>query len=261
MNISRNTKEVYPPQLLAQRLNNRAADCIEVGQYEVAAATLIKALKLSERPTPRSAPRIGQESDEDDMVLTDTSCDCHYCSLDYCMTYSQQHNDSVSSEDQQQHQCLDCSPCGEGGYIYQQPIRVNPRAIEEGHCMGIVLPLILTFNLALAHHLSALQAPKISRAKLQRVLRLYELAYRWQMEEEDAQVDSIRFTMIIANNLSEIHRAVSNHDKHQKCLQHLLSTLMFVVDCHENERNAMDMDGFLRNTSELILHSRCAGAA
>lgn len=149
----------------------------------------------------------------------------------------------------------------DGGYVYKQPIRVSPQTMEEGHSMGVVLPLILTFNLALAHHLDAIECDEIDRSKLQRVLRLYELAYRWQVEEQDVQSESLRFTMVIANNLGEIHRVVSNHEKHQKCLEHLLSTLMFLVDCRDVDGNVMDMDGFLRNTAELILHGRCAGAA
>ncbi len=244
---------MYPQQLLAQNLNNRAAHCIEIGQYDVAVNNLVKALKLVGQP---------RRDHGDEISSTDVenyTCPCQYCSLDYCMTHSQQtarQSQSISND----YDCKSDSTYG-GGYVYRQPIRVAPQTMDHGHSMILVLPLILTFNLALAHHLNAIDNQCIDRSKLQRVLRLYELAYRWQIEEEDIQTESLRFTMVIANNLGEIHRLVSNHEKHQKCLEHLLSTLMFMVDCHEMESNVMDMDGFLRNTAELMLHSRCAGAA
>lgn len=264
-----NSSEIYPHQLLAQKLNNRAAECIEVGQYSMAIGNLVRALKISEEAA--GSMDVDNE-DEDNETQSPPCCSCQFCCLDYCMTYSQQvsrqSETSSCTSDDGKNEC--------GGYVYQRPIRVSPQTMTEGHSMGSVLPLILTFNLALAHHLAALPSNAThdvaDKAKLQRVLRLYELAYRWQFEEESIQAESLRFTIVIANNLGEIHRAVSNRDKHQKCLEHLLSTLMFMVDCHQtstdgassltgNITNTMDMDGFLRNTSELILHSRCAGAA
>lgn len=247
-------QESYPRQLLAQKLNNRAAQCIEEGQYQNAIGNLVRALKLSEQSSMQF-----EENGISCMETEQSACSCQFCSLDYCMTYCQQvsRTSATSMSDAEKN---DNSGTGGGGYVYQQPIRVCPQTMEGGHSMGSVLPLILTFNLALSHHLEALATQSFARSKLQRVLRLYELAYRWQIEEESVQAESLRFTMVIANNLGEIHRAVSNRDKHQKCLEHLLSTLMFMVDCHETE-NTMDMDGFLRNTSELMLHSHCAGAA
>jgi hypothetical protein len=44
------------------------------------------------------------------------------------------------------------------------------------------------------------------------------------------------------------------------CLQHLLSTMMFMIDCQLPVRS-LELEGFFRNTSQLILHNNCAGAA
>merc|ERR1712232_1009530 len=41
--------------------------------------------------------------------------------------------------------------------LYRTPIRIPKRSIREGHNMGRTLFLIVTFNLALAHHLKALK--------------------------------------------------------------------------------------------------------
>jgi hypothetical protein len=42
------------------------------------------------------------------------------------------------------------------------------------------------------------------------------------------------FTMITAINLGEIHHAIKNDSKYQKCMQHLLSTMMFVFNWPNN---------------------------
>jgi hypothetical protein len=226
------------PSLLAQKLNSDAAFCIETGRYDRAIFNLVEALKLSEQ------------------VVCNSTCTCQHCSLDGCLTFSQKvpgferrsSSQSVTSE-------------SENGYIYRRPIVVPPQAMQKGHSGVLILPLIITFNLALAHHLSSIEEKQLDRKRLKKVMRLYELAHGWQLEEDNEQFDCIRFTMIISNNLGEIHRAVNNRSKYVMCLQHLLSTMMFmVVDCHQTD-DSLELDGFLRNTSPLILQGRCAAAA
>lgn len=184
-----------------------------------------------------------------------------------------------------------------GGYIYRRPIRIRC----EGHAMGSTLYLIMTFNLALAHHLQTVRtyANNIEgRAKeVNRTLVLYELTYKWQLkllcarDKSNASsknsstrreqspppctaVTSIRFNMMIRNNLSQIHRLVGNHSKHKRCLEHLLSTVMVVteyksrtslnrvVSNNTKDPRHMELDGFLQNTTALILREgHCANAA
>ena len=108
----------------------------------------------------------------------------------------------------------------------------------------------------MAHHLSAIQQ-QLCRRRLQKALQLYELAHQLQLEEG---ICSPRATLIVANNVGEIHRAVGNHVKHAKCLQHLLSTMMYMIDCRI-PASSIELEGFFRNTSQLILHNNCAGAA
>lgn len=194
-------------------------------------------------------------------------------------------------------QCIDDNNDNDngGGYIYRRPIRV----CCEGHAMGSTLYLIVTFNLALAHHLQTVSsyADNVEgRAKdVNRTLVLYELTYKWQLKllcardkskeastrNEGASqppsctaVTSIRFNMMIRNNLSQIHRLVGNHSKHKRCLEHLLSTVMVVteyksrtimnrvVSNNTKDPRHMELDGFLQNTTSLILRQgHCANAA
>ena len=118
---------------------------------------------------------------------------------------------------------------------------------------------------------------------------------------------SLRFDMIVCNNLGQIHRMTNNYSKQEKCFQHLLSILMFVVDWQRGQGNSsedlndttvsdnypppqdsseesndnctqqddappqrqstkrkrtfMNLDGFWRNTSPVLLKDDCAKAA
>jgi hypothetical protein len=54
--------------------------------------------------------------------------------------------------------------------------------MQAGHNMGSTLPMIITFNLPLAYHLTPIEEEgPINRDSLQNILQLYELAYRWQL--------------------------------------------------------------------------------
>jgi hypothetical protein len=252
-------RETYPALGMAQELNNRAAQYMETGKYNLAMEVLVVAIKLNE---PSNSVNPTQNA----------TCPCQYCSLDYCMRYSQETiRYDRPSADQDHH--AEAS----GGYLYRLPIRISPQSLSSGHCMGMVLSLILTFNLALAHHLSLVnggcaneEKSTLSRSRLQHVLKLYELAHRLQLVEANPQFHSAQFTMVLLNNLGEIHRLVSNRDKHQKCIEHLLGTLMVLVDCHHQSSHVhssfgayqdMILDGFFRNICELILRDKCARAA
>jgi len=175
------------------------------------------------------------------------------------------------------------------GFVYRRPLLVPKICIEEGHYMGVSLSLIILYNLALAHHLegismtmtshsepdefSSWQPP--SRAKMQvlkQALQLYELAYSLHMDyiqrpdapptgKYNRNVGSLRFTMIISNNLGEIHRDAGNPTKHKMCLQHLLSAIMYMVDCNLVILDSSEMDGFYQNLSPIMLTDICAKAA
>jgi hypothetical protein len=240
--------EVHSPHILAQKLNEHAAFCIEVGYYERAIPVLVEALHLAE---------------EAHNNIEEDNCRCEDCSLESCMIFGQISLPQCATPTKK---CQSLSDESEDTFVYRQPIRLTPQSTQEGHNMASTLTMIITFNLALAYHLTAIEKGWINRDSLQKVLQLYELAYRWQLLEDDqgnAQVNSLSFTMILANNLGEIHRAVGNHTKYILCLQHLLSTaMMVVVDCNDREEeSAIQMDIFFRNTSQLILHDQCAAAA
>ena len=168
------------------------------------------------------------------------------------------------------------------GYLFENPIFVSRLSIEERHQMGTTLSLIVVFNLALAYHLSALQHYHLHHhqqanqeqqvhRRLGQAKHLYEVAYRLQgrvgHHNETLSSSSLRFMMIVSNNLGEIYRLMKDDIQHQRCLEHLLSMMMLVFNnCqfptgYTSVRDLNELEGFLRNTSRLILREQCANAA
>lgn len=272
-------------QVHARELNEQGAFCIDIGRYDRAIEVLIDALEVSESTNLDSS----------------VACRCGSCSLDSCMQYSHDYAQMIDCKPSNSKACSTDGGIAVGGFMYRQPIRIPPGAVEGGHIMGMTLPMILTFNLALAYHLNAIATGSLTRnsnnancrSHLEKILQLYELAYRWHVEEENqlakergspfVSLSGILFTMVVANNLAQIHFAVNNITKYYLCLQHLLSTMMFLVDCqqlshisttqyHQNHQDPattataakpsmMDLDGFLQNTSCLFLRAQAAAAA
>ena len=152
---------------------------------------------------------------------------------------------------------------GEERFLYRQPIITETKQPQQKVVVGRnTFKLIITLNFAMAHHLSAIESHDLCRKRLQQALHLYELAHQLQTHNG---ICSPQATMIIANNVGEIHRCVHNHSKHEMCLEHLLSTMMWMVDNHQttkhNANTSDEWDGFLRNASQLMLRNIAAGAA
>ena len=179
------------------------------------------------------------------------------------------------------------------GFVYNQPFLVPKSCIENNHYMGNNLSFIILFNLASAHHLKAIAI--IARARnggntttgagttdnnkstrnstrrlLQKTLQLYELAYQLIMSVSATGCSvsgSLRLTMIITNNLSEIHRIFGNSEKHHLCLQHLLCAIMYMVDSNIDNNvilTPQELDGFFCNVSPVMIGNRkdaCAQVA
>jgi len=178
--------------------------------------------------------------------------------------------------------------------VYSRPLLVNQQCIEDRHFMGITLSLIILFNLALAHHLLAIAelekkdntrtncSPPNNLKRLHQALRIYEFAYGLYQDykdqpfknnddEEGARstdyfhraAGNVKLTMIVSNNIGEIHRVVGDPLKHKRSLQHLLSLMMFVIDDKSDliVLDSKEMDGFYHNLIPIILDDVCAQVA
>lgn len=182
---------------------------------------------------------------------------------------------------------------GEEGYIYRKPIFVNERSIEEQHYMGTTLSIIVIFNLALLYHLQMIRRSNNNEnntsmitdddddddISYEKALRLYELAYELhivQLQQQEHkqpkcidnnnnnQAATYRFTMIISNNLSQIHRVTGDKTQKEQCLQHLLSIIVYAVESKfiDTVVQEKELNGFYDNVSPIMLQrSICARSA
>jgi len=205
---------------------------------------------------------------------TAKSCQCADCTLEACVEYSHglvkqsmhtlspskgttfedsDGNDSFSFGDQRQEEEEE----GDSSYLYRLPLLTHPNS--EGHSMGIVLPKIITFNLALAHQLKAVEDNDENRYKT--VVKLYQFVYTTEMKGRNKA--SLFIALVAANNLADIHRRLNNRSKHQQCLQFVLSVIMLIRYDVASKRDSLnvELEGFLRNVSHLILKATCAPVA
>jgi len=218
--------------------------------------------------------------------------------MDYCL------NNKVNGSESESSRSVAALDEKEGTwFVYNRPILVHEDCIEGMHFMGATLSIIILFNLALAHHLKAIASistmnintSEINKLLLQ-ALQLYELAYQLRVDiiqysdqheqqqqhhpssnnnnnsinnsQDISDTASLRLTMIIFNNLGDIHRITGNKRKHILCLQHLLSIIMYIVDSNiysntysstvggyydttPNSTKEM-MDGFHQNVSAIM---------
>ena len=266
--------DAYKPSLQAQMLNDEAALLIQQGAFHDAIPHLVQALRLYER-----------------VADAYVACTCQHCSLESCIARSKRHEQpaycmEISSADDDADDSDNDICYASGGYVYRQPIYCAPTFSHEGHHPGVTLMMIIIFNLALAHHLLSITYPQneeMCRDQLSKALQLYELFYQLQMERE---VFSTQAMLAVANNVAMVHRVVGNQSKYQMCLEHLMSCIMLVVeDVKSNAHvdtaddssstsqsrrrstnlctsfDSKEMQGFLSNTSKLVLRGQCASAA
>eukprot|EP00536_Pseudo-nitzschia_multiseries_P005583 jgi/Psemu1/12926/gm1.12926_g len=279
--------------LYAQKLNNNAAMCIEIGYYERAIQSLQGALKCSQKQSDESLRQV---------------CRCRECRVDGCTDFSADfasetagrackptisigdtagfdedessddefdyvrnrrnlsdkdissmarsishpkvqkvvrpdgHNsssegnnapwsikDEYCDEERKEHQDQE---------IYKRPIRVT----REGHPMGSSLLLVITFNLALAHHLEVTTTynhrsydPKVA----QKTLCFYQLTSTYEKKVlEDAtncwdSLSSVRLNTILKNNLHQLLYMVP--DECVQATHRLVSTILNAID-NETDR-------------------------
>jgi hypothetical protein len=151
--------------------------------------------------------------------------------------------------------CVKLTSRCSGIFIFLNPIKL-PNMLP-GTRLHKVLTLIAMFNLAVCHHRNAI-INNMDIVSLQKALRLYELAYAIQMQEG---IDvTLTPTMIIMSNVGHIHKILGNNESADQCFQHLLSTLMFVIEAGEKD-TVWDFDGFFTNILNTIYARAPAAAA
>jgi tetratricopeptide (TPR) repeat protein len=232
----------------AIRLNSQALALIDAGNFDAAIPTLSRALKASKQT----------------LNCADYEVECAplKISLDQCMLDPRQPRivvDELSNGGERDRQG--------GRHMYRRAIRIPEASIETStYESSIMISVIIMFNLALTHHLMATSETTNNSSSnknelLRKAIRLYELAYSLQQTEGFLENASL-FTMATINNMGLIHQSLGESAVAGKYFQHLLSILVFLVDCGESRVAVLhELCGFLRNTSHLILKKGAAAAA
>lgn len=266
-NTSMNPDPTYL-HFLAQSLNNEGCAFIAYGQFQEAIDTLKNSLEIT---------RLGISNEHE----ARTPCACKFCRTEsffakgtsrtnedghsnregkqYCTPTKRSKKPSSSTESGSCEMDLDdetdlhtaayrtgpLERTDDDAFIYTRPLLVSQCSIDGGHYMGSTLSFIILFNIALAHHLQAIEIlPLLSRQRerveaLEQPLKLYELAYHLHFQESNKETDdtgkslddnvvNLRLMMLITNNISQIHKTARDETKHHQCLHHLLNSLMYI---------------------------------
>jgi len=174
------------------------------------------------------------------------------------------------------HECMvTCAPsniaetnqqccCFRNDFIYRRPIIVPmekalplTKFIADFHT---TLSIFVVFNLALAHHLSALKKGSCNVVGLEKAISLYGLAQR--ILPQQVTEWNILFVLASTNNVGQIRKALGQHDIANHFFRHMLSTLVYLSDSKFVDSTTFSLEGFYHNTAHLVLsNSNTAQAA
>jgi hypothetical protein len=158
-------------------------------------------------------------------------------------------------------------------FVYRRPIFITSESDCENETTVFIkcesdwkneaaLIVILVFNMALLHHLIALDLEYDDAKRphiLKGAIKLYKLGHRLQVEQESNVQLSLTYTMATVNNLAQIFKDLNNKPQSNRLFKHLLRSLMIIVD--SGATNEVDeMAGFMGNASMMILRD-CSFAA
>jgi tetratricopeptide (TPR) repeat protein len=218
--------------------NNQAASLLEHGHFEEAIVSFSKSLKVYHQFVHDSNPKTTRKPNLDQYMIPSQ--------------FQQAYSQSSSSLDQQQEASI---------FIYQRAIFIPlSTKLLSSESNTLLLSVVIPFNLALCHHLSAMKS--CSTSKLRKAAQLYELAYNLA---SDLGMENLVFSIATINNLGNISYLFGKTETATRLFSGLLSVLMYLVvrgnEEHDNSLGASDLEGFFRNTSHLILQDQTAAAA
>lgn len=143
------------------------------------------------------------------------------------------------------------SSFGVEGYTFSSPMFIPVMQHEQSFRDNVKLSFVILYNIALTHHLMAIQDVNCTR-KLLKAKHLYELVYSIQINEE-LEISPLQ-SMAISNNLGQIHLSLGDEERTRSCFEHLLSTIISLNACGEQDSVA-NLDGFIGNVLLLFVKS------
>lgn len=254
MEMSQDISQMEELRKLAET-NNNAVSMLENGDFEHAISNFARALNLARTLMTRSRER---SSEKRPAVI----------SFDKCMERSRvervnalKESEMITEQESYRTTCKQQQQQQHGSFMYKTAMKVQPCDLPSTREAHVFMAVVLVFNAALAYQLAGDQLHQENLSNIifvRKAIKLYRLAYNIYHEETIGA--SPYFCMAIVNNLGLLYQESQCVDKADKCFQHLLSTLMFLVDCHENMEN---FEGYFENTAHLFFdqNKRVAPAA
>jgi len=144
--------------------------------------------------------------------------------------------------------------------IFRDPIMVRGDHFKAPLDIQVCeeLSYVAIYNLALSHHLKSVELASdpskqnVRRVYLHKALSLYEHSHQILMKQTINVGVPVIHSMALVSNLSQIHHALGDHNKAEMCMQYLLSTMMYVIDCGKVDTLGNSMDGFFNMILPLI---------
>jgi tetratricopeptide (TPR) repeat protein len=232
---------------LAIGLNSEAAAMIENGNFESAIPKLTQALTASTDALQGFKKSRIQCFPEERVGMRRTPT-----SLDECMAASSQQSQADEPDQEEQ---------GGGAHQYKYyvfrrciPIPVSSTETTVYFESPMFIYVVIIFNLALAHQLSAMERHDVSESAslllLSKAAQLYELVFNLQQEDECMENNAL-FSMATINNLALVYKSLDDSENAEKCFRYLLSILMLFVGCDGEQISGFE--GFFRNTASHLV--------
>jgi hypothetical protein len=251
-------------------MNNQGAALLETGNYKDALTVLNSGLIHLQSYLQNN----GQEESEDNMeaaIISDEQGeadameeDSPTARLDVSRTFENAYSEKTArrrgggesySSFGEEDTCNDADLNQD--FVYRHPIFITSESDRE---IQPILSIILVFNTALSHHLTALDLEHndTKRGLLLKVaVKLYKLGYNMQIET-DVRL-SLTYILATVNNWAQIAKELNNEKRSRRLFKHLVTSLMIIIE--SGARDDIDeMDGFMGAASKAILRD-CSFAA
>ncbi len=154
--------------------------------------------------------------------------------------------------------------------IFRDPIMVRGNHFHAPLDIQICeeLSYVAIYNLALSHHLKSVElegegysTQNLRQIYLYKALSLYEHSHQILTKQTINIGVPVIHSMALVSNLSQIHLSLGDHTKAELCMQYLLSTMMYVIDCGKVDSLGNSIDEFFSMILPLISGDDPAPAA
>lgn len=248
-----------PAALNSVRLNNQGVRCLESGRFEEAICIFTEGLSIVKRELLHDEHSVSEshESMVTEPAVDDAGNSDSLHSPQRRLSLCEPTTENNTPPSLAEREMIETTLFSDQPHVYKAAIRISESDLQELVPSYVNISFIVLFNLALSHHLSAIQH-NMCPNKLNKALTLYELAYALQMREQIPA--PIIYSMALVNNLAQIHRHMKRESSARQCFEHLLATIMLITT--SGQGSLLDhADGFFLNLMHLVLSETATAPA